>query len=113
VISINICFICHTVKQKKKRRKKGRGLPRVPGHLALGEEEIKKKRPRAFPECLGTWHSGKAKIKKKDRAFPECHGNWHSGKSFPKKRISSPSVALGEEVKKKEISSPSVALGKE
>jgi hypothetical protein len=29
------------------------------------------------------------------------------------KRISSPSVALGEEVKKKEISSPSVALGEE
>jgi hypothetical protein len=63
VICINICFICHTVKQKKKRKKgkgpfpsawapgtRGRankknatGLPRVPKHLALWEGKIKKR----------------------------------------------------------------------
>jgi hypothetical protein len=97
--------------EKNKKQKKGRGLPRVPGHLALGEEEIKKNGPGPSPSALAPGTRGR---QKNPRAFPECLGNWHSGKNFQKKkRISSPSVALGEEVKKKEISSPSVALGEE
>jgi hypothetical protein len=84
----------------KEKKKKGRGLPRVPGHLALGEEEIKKKWPRAFPECPGTWHSGKTKIKK-TQSLPRVPWQLALGEEFKKKRISSPSVALGEEVKKR------------
>jgi hypothetical protein len=75
----------------------------VPRHLALGEEKIKKK-DRAFPECLGTWHSGKGKLKKKDRAFPECLGNWHSGKIFQKKNEFLPRVLhSGKRFKKKKF----------
>jgi hypothetical protein len=37
--------------------KKGRGLPRVPGHLALGEGYLKKQ--RGLPRVPGHGHSGK------------------------------------------------------
>jgi hypothetical protein len=83
----------------------------VPGHLALREGKIKKK-TGAFPECLGTWHSGKGKLKKKPGAFPECQVTRHSGKRF-KKRILPRVLHSGKRFKKKEISSPSVALGEE
>jgi hypothetical protein len=53
---------------------------------AKEKKEKKEKKEGAFPECLGTWHSGKGKFKKKEGAFPECLGTWHSGKSKLKKR---------------------------
>jgi hypothetical protein len=62
----------------------------------------------------GQRHSGKSKLKKKATGLPRVPSHLALGEEFSKKRISSPSVALGEEVfKKKEISSPSVALGEE
>jgi hypothetical protein len=69
----------------------------VPGQLALGEGKLKK--GQGLPRV--PWHLalGEGKIKKKTE---------HSGKSFPKKRISSPSVALGEEVQKKKKFLPRV-----
>jgi hypothetical protein len=72
VVCINIYFVGHTVKQKKKRKKKG--LPRVPNKWHSGEENIKRKTEGGFPECLGIWHSGKAIFKKNEGGFPECVG---------------------------------------
>jgi hypothetical protein len=79
------------------------------------QKKKRKKMEGAFPECLGTWHSGKdklkkgqglprvpwhlalgeGKIKKKTRGFPECLGNWHSGKSFSKKTNFFPECNIG------------------
>jgi hypothetical protein len=90
------------------------------GFQALGEENIKRKNDGGFLECLGIWHSGKDILKKgrglprvprhlalgegyffkKQRGLPRVPGHGHSGKRF-KKRISSPGVAIGEEVSKK------------
>jgi hypothetical protein len=82
VVCINICFICHTVKQNKKRKKEKRGVfPECPRHS--GKAIFFFKKGRAFPECLGIRHSGKGKLKK-DMIFPECQVHRHSGKRFKK-----------------------------
>jgi hypothetical protein len=82
VVCINIYFVGHTVKQKKKRKKKG--LPRVPNKWHSGEENIKRKTEGGFPECLGIWHSGKAIFKKKRRGLPRVRGHTR-GRGFLKK----------------------------
>jgi hypothetical protein len=48
-------------KEKNKKQKKGRGLPRVPGHLALGEEEIKKNGHGPSPSALAPGTRGRQK----------------------------------------------------
>jgi hypothetical protein len=45
-------------------KKKGRGLPRVPVHLALGEGYFFKKNKGGFPECLGMGTRGRGFEKK-------------------------------------------------
>jgi hypothetical protein len=72
----------------------------VPWHLALGEGKIKKK-DRAFPECLGNWHSGKI-FQKKMNFFPECCTRGRGSK----KRNFFPECCTGGRVKK----IPSTAL---
>jgi hypothetical protein len=66
ILKLN-CDLC------KAKEKKGRGLPRVPGHLALGEGQIKKK-GQGLPRV--PWHLalGEGKIKKKDTALPRVPG---------------------------------------
>jgi hypothetical protein len=71
--------------KNKKTKKKGRRLPRVPGHLALGEEETKKKAP-GLPRVPCTWHSGKTKIKKKPRSLPRVPWQMALGEKFSKKK---------------------------
>jgi hypothetical protein len=69
-------YLSHGKAKEKRKKKKKRGSS--PSARALGTRgRIKlKKRPGAFPECLGIWHSGKGKIKKRQEPSPSA---WASG----------------------------------
>jgi hypothetical protein len=77
----------------KEKRKKGRGLPRVPAHLALGEEQIKKKghgpkikkKRQSLPRV--PWHLAlrEGKIKKKTEPSPSALATGTRGR-FSKKK---------------------------
>jgi hypothetical protein len=106
-------------KAKEKKKKKGRGLPRVPGHLALGEEEIKKK-ATGLPGVPRHLTLGEGKIKKKTEPrqlalgeelkktnfFPECCTRGRGSKKIPSTALNLPRVLPWHSGK----SSPSVRI---
>jgi hypothetical protein len=70
--------------------------------ICCSHEKQKKTKKSGFPECLGTWHSGKAILKKKGQgASPSACAFGTRGRLFKKTKGASPSAwawALGEEV---------------
>jgi hypothetical protein len=74
--------------------------------ICCPHEKQKKTKKSGFPECLGTWHSGKAILKKRAGASPSACAFGTRGRLFKKTKGASPSAcawALGEEVFKKKI----------